>query len=51
MLANEAEIFEATPRAPLAAVATAAIAASWMEAVSAESGAAAISEGIGCVPD
>jgi hypothetical protein len=51
MLENEAVIFEATPRAPLAAVAIAAIAASWIEAVSPELGAAAINDGIGCVPD
>jgi hypothetical protein len=48
---NDDEIFEATPRAPLAAVAIAAIAAPWIDAVSLELGAAAISDGIGCVPD
>ncbi len=54
MLENEAVIFEATPRAPLAAVAiaaAAAAAASWIEAPSPALGAAAISDGIGCVPD
>jgi hypothetical protein len=50
MLENDDVIFEATPRAPLAAVAIAAIAASWIDAVSPELGAAAISDGIGCVP-
>jgi hypothetical protein len=50
ILENEDEIFEATPRAPLAAVAMADIAASWMEAPSLVAGAAAISDGIGCVP-
>src|SRR6516162_9706572 len=50
MLENEDEIFEATPRAPLAAVAIADIAASWIEPASFVVGAAAISDGIGCVP-
>src|SRR5215469_5180080 len=50
MLENEAEIFEATPRAPLAAVAMADIAASWMDAASPVVGATAMSDGIGCVP-
>ena len=50
---NDAVIFEATPRAPFAAVAIAAAAASWIEApvASPALGAADISEGIGCVPD
>jgi hypothetical protein len=51
MLENEDVIFDATPRAPLAAVAIAAIAASWIEDVSAELGAAAMRDGIGCVPE
>lgn len=51
MLEKDDVIFEATPRAPLAAVAIAAIAASWIEDASPELGAAAISDGIGCVPD
>jgi hypothetical protein len=51
MLENEDVIFDATPRAPLAAVATAAIAASWIEPPSPELGVAAIRDGIGCVPD
>jgi hypothetical protein len=50
---NEAVIFEATPRAPFAAVAIAAAAASWIEAAGASPalGTAAMSEGIGWVPE
>ncbi|HYK71441.1 MAG TPA: hypothetical protein VEV45_26110 [Streptosporangiaceae bacterium] len=51
ILENEDEIFDATPRAPLAAVATAAAAASWIEAPSPGLGGGAIRDGIGCVPD
>jgi hypothetical protein len=51
MLENDDVIFEATPRAPLAAVAIAAIAAPWIDPVSPELGAAAISDGICCVSD
>jgi hypothetical protein len=49
MLENEDVIFDATPRAPLAAVAIAAIAASWIEVPSQELGTAAIRDGTGCV--
>jgi len=47
MLEKEEVILEATPRAPLAAVAIAFIAASWIEAASWELGEAAISDGMG----
>jgi len=47
ILENEEVILEATPRAPLAAVAIALIAESWIVAASRELGAAAISDGMG----
>src|SRR5215475_11803075 len=51
MLEKVDVILEATPRAPFAAVVIAAIAVSWIEPASLVVGAAAISDGIGCVPD